>query len=90
MTFFLLLISSIVFLTAVYLFFFVKRIVSLFTDKKGISRIWAIAILLSVGGTCIYLFRYTAVILMLHLVFAGLICQIISFILRKTVKNVNF
>lgn len=90
MIYFLLLIATIVFFLAIYYFFFVKRIVSIFTNKKALSRVLALVIMLALGGLAIFFLRYTAVILMLHLMVAGLICQLISFILKKTVKSQKF
>lgn len=90
MIFFIILIGAIVFLLALYLFFFVKRIISLFTDRKGLARLLSALILLILGGTSIYFFRLTSIMIMLHLVVISSICQGVSYILKKAVKNISF
>ncbi|MBQ9673028.1 MAG: metallophosphoesterase [Ruminococcus sp.] len=79
----------VVFMT-VYLTFFVRRIFSLFLKKRIISLIASLAIV--IGGTAggFVLFGTSSIIVILHLFFSALLFQLISFILKKAVKNENF
>lgn len=72
----------------IYFVFFIKRIFSVFIKNKAVCYIVSVLMVTSVGAGSIILFRFGAVILLLHLFFAALLTQLIFFVLRKTIlKN---
>lgn len=75
---------------AVYMTFFVRRILSFFMSKRLPRILLSAAVVICgiVGGYI--LFGNSSVIALLHLFFISLLCQLVFFILKKTVHSDSF